>query len=232
MANPIKQFEINWAPTTFPLKIQMAELQFEADEEVGFERRKGVRPIRKLLKNFFYPSMLDILFYVKNKGNTSKKSDLPIMNKLAETIRQAEKEGFKDVVILAHSLGSVIAYDYVFRFEQQFAFPKQLKLKALVTMGSPIGLFASGMGHPISEKIKRPPYILKWYNLWDHDDYVATRVEPHFEPEFRKDFLKDVAVNTGLLNPMRTHMGYWRNHKIASVIGDLLAPQLQGNTDA
>jgi len=205
----IKRFEINWSQITFNYKTELSRYQFAANALKGFSRRPGKILLRNLLKNFVYPFAVDILFYVKNKGSFDQPGDMVILKKLHETLKAVKSQGYKDVIIFAHSLGSVATYDYVFRFRKRYMFPKSLHLKALVTFGSPIALFAASMGYPISTKIERPDYIEKWYNFWDHDDPIATRLEPHYLKDFRKGFLKDVHVNTSSWNPVAAHTAYW-----------------------
>jgi len=181
----VKRFEINWAQTTFGFKKQLAKLQFDTPP-----RRGGKFPIRGALRNFIYPAVVDILYYVKNKGSANAPGEMVILERLHNGVKKAKVEGFKKVVIFAHSLGSVAAYDYIFRFRQKYAFPRDLQLSALITFGSPVALFASGMGFPVSTKIKRPAYAKRWFNFWDHDDCIARRCEPHFPKAFVKGIFK------------------------------------------
>ncbi len=70
-------------------------------------------------------------------------------------------------VVLAHSLGSVVAY------EALHARPQPLPL--LITLGSPLGL------HSVTRRLQQtpayPPGVNRWINLVDRDDIVAAR--PH-----------------------------------------------------
>ena len=213
----VRRFEIVWAPVTFGFKTQHAKLQFDTPPKRG-----GKWPIRGRLRNFIYPAVIDILYYVKNKGSESSRAKMPIMEKLHRAVCKIEKQGYERLVLFAHSLGSVAAYDYVFRFEKRFPFPKRLTLEALVTFGSPISLFASGMGYPVSTKIKKPAHVKRWINLWDHDDLIAGRLLPHFPRRFSKDFLTDIPVNTAWVDPVKAHEGYWKSkevrHKIAAAL--------------
>lgn len=221
----IKRFEINFSQITFGFKRDLAKYQFDADTIRGFKKRPGKPIIRGVVRNFVYPFAVDILHYIKNKGSSDDPGDMIILKILHETLRSVKAQGFKKVVIFAHSLGSVATYDYVFRFRKKYAFPKTLRLKAFVTFGSPIALFASSMGYPISTKIQRPEYIEKWYNFWDHDDLIANRLEPHFLKDFRKGFLKDIPVNTAFLNPMAAHTSYWNKSSVIKKIAESIKPE-------
>jgi hypothetical protein len=75
-------------------------------------------------------------------------------------------------VIVAHSLGSVVAY------EALRARPRPLPL--LITLGSPLGLNA------VTRRLREPPAyptgLARWINLVDRDDIVAAR--PHLTKIF------------------------------------------------
>jgi hypothetical protein len=74
--------------------------------------------------------------------------------------------------IVAHSLGSVVAYEAL-RARQQ-------PLPLLITLGSPLGL------HSVTRRLQRPPAypigLKRWINLVDRDDLVAAR--PHLTKTF------------------------------------------------
>ncbi len=216
----VRRFEVSWSNITIGFKRKLAQLQFDANPELGFKRRQGF--LSGALRNFIYPAVIDILFYVKNKGSANAPGEMVILERLHNAVKKAKAKGFKKVVIFAHSLGTVAAYDYVFRFREKYAFPKNLELTALVTFGSPISLFASGMGHPMSSKIKRPKNVKKWLNLWDPHDGVSGRCEPHFPKNFAKGFLKDVLVDTGL-TPLRAHQRYWSHKRVIRKMAEELA---------
>ena len=214
----VKRFEVNWADITFQFKRKLANLQFDADTKRHFKRRKSKPFVGGILRNFIYPAVLDILFYIKNKGSSDYPGEMLILERLHKKVKKAEKEGFKKVIIFAHSLGTVAAYDYIFRFRKKYEFPKNLELSAFVTFGSPIPLFAASMGYPISNKIKKPSYAKKWLNFWDYDDGVAGRCEPHFPKKFTTKFLKDISVNTHHYNPLGAHANYWTEGKVIKIM--------------
>jgi hypothetical protein len=210
----IRRFEINWAVETLGLKRKLAKLQFDTPPP-RTTWIPGKSQLQSALRDFIYPAVLDILFYTKNKGNEADQSPMPELERLHKQVLKIRKEGFEKMVLITHSLGTVAGYDYVFRFEERYPFPAGLELSCFVTFGSPIALFASGMGYPISVKIKRPAYAKKWINLWDWDDPIATRLEPHFPAKFKRGFLKDIAVDTHLFNPVAAHENYWNDAEVS-----------------
>ncbi|WP_157970535.1 hypothetical protein [Nakamurella deserti] len=73
-------------------------------------------------------------------------------------------------VLIAHSLGSVVAYDYLCRQEDSMPVPS-----LLITLGSPLGLRSV-----IYDRLsKRPPafpeFVPRWVNVSDKNDLVATK---------------------------------------------------------
>jgi hypothetical protein len=76
--------------------------------------------------------------------------------------------------IVAHSLGTVVAFEAIHRLN--------IRLPLLVTIGSPLGLDTI-----IYQKLKPqppsfPPVVQRWVNLADADDFIAA--EPNLTPLF------------------------------------------------
>lgn len=73
-------------------------------------------------------------------------------------------------VVIAHSLGSVVAYETLWEHPE-------LSVELLVTLGSPLALphavFPRLQPAPIDEKGQRPPNVGCWVNLADPGDLVA-----------------------------------------------------------
>lgn len=90
---------------------------------------------------------------------------LVVRDRVAETIA-----GYEPDVVIAHSLGSVVAY------ETLWACP-ELKVPLLVTLGSPLAL-----PHAVFDRLEhgdagRPPNVARWLNLADPGDVVAIPVK-------------------------------------------------------
>ncbi|MET9462594.1 hypothetical protein ABZY05_47705 [Streptomyces canus] len=83
---------------------------------------------------------------------------------VAQTIRE-----HRPTVVVAHSLGSVVAYEALHEFSD-------LQAELLVTLGSPLGLPAMMRKldpEPISGYGQRPPGVGRWVNVADVGDLVA-----------------------------------------------------------
>ncbi|MFB7779743.1 serine peptidase [Streptomyces bauhiniae] len=86
-----------------------------------------------------------------------------------EAVARAIKEcGAK--VVVAHSLGSVVAYETLHAFDG-------LGVEALITLGSPLGLSGAVFDMldpaPVGGLGKRPPGLSHWLNIADAGDLVA-----------------------------------------------------------
>ncbi|MCK2218903.1 hypothetical protein MF672_034675 [Actinomadura sp. ATCC 31491] len=84
---------------------------------------------------------------------------------VAATIRRNRPK-----VVIAHSLGSVVAY------ETLWANP-DLRIDLLITLGSPLGMrnvvFERLLPAPINGRGERPPGVARWVNIADKDDIAA-----------------------------------------------------------
>jgi pimeloyl-ACP methyl ester carboxylesterase len=90
--------------------------------------------------------------------------------RLAAALDRARAEG-RPVILVAHSLGSVVAYDYL------SARPESALVQRLVTIGSPIG--ASSLrqlliGGDSTDTLARPTDVREWVNIHNGQDVFAT----------------------------------------------------------
>ena len=154
--------------------------------------------------------VIQIMYYVKDKGN-KRSGQMTILRKVNEKFEKFHKKHGNIDIIVAHSLGSVIAFDYVFGF-RKYKYSNKAKLKALVTLGSPIPLFTTAMEH-VESKLKLPKNVLKWINVLDKDDGVAR----HCRPFFKNISIEQKLINTGG-NPYSAHVGYWKSREVAKII--------------
>ncbi|MEV6554197.1 hypothetical protein AB0M22_00655 [Nocardia sp. NPDC051756] len=78
-------------------------------------------------------------------------------------------------LVIAHSLGSVVAYEALHRVDQEVA---------LLTMGSPLGLRTVIYDRLRPQPSTVPKSVASWHNLVDRDDLVAAHLDlvPYFPP--------------------------------------------------
>jgi hypothetical protein len=110
--------------------------------------------------------------------------------------RTADEVTADTKVIIGHSLGSVVAYEYLVRYA-----PPQVEL--LVTVGSPLGIprlvFDRLTPSPVNNAGAWPGTVSRWVNIADKNDVVALVKElaPLFPPPDGVPGVDDYLVNNG-----------------------------------
>ena len=146
-------------------------------------------------------------------------------------IKVLEKHKRKDILLIAHSMGSIIAYDVL-----SYNCPS-IKINTLVTIGSPLGLPA--IVHKIYaeqkqkikhlKRIKAPDSIFnKWYNLSDPYDKVA--LDHTLSDDFKENIHNVRAIDLYTHNDYRINktqnphncFGYLRAAETAEIIHNFL----------
>ncbi len=199
------QKEILWANVTIDLTNQYLTWQFSISKRKSFWN---------FIPKQIDPLVIQILSYVKDKGDKDT-GLMTILISVHASMENASSNNSEKTIIIAHSLGSVIAYDYVFGF-RKYKLNPSLNVEALITLGSPIPLFTAAMGH-VSNPISMPTNLKRWINILDPDDGVARYCSRYF-PNLT---VEDIAVNTGW-NPLNAHADYWTNKKVAGLIAEKL----------
>jgi hypothetical protein len=97
--------------------------------------------------------------YLHKPGLKEKIDDL-VMTQVIDGLPKDEK-----VVIISHSLGTIVAYDLMRRLRHQ------VKVRLLLTAGSPLGI------EIVKRRLGTPliclPNVDKWVNVSDDEDFVA-----------------------------------------------------------
>ncbi len=164
----------------------------------------------------------------------------------AATARLAERAGPRaPLCIIAHSLGTVIANNYVYDLcKQRKSFlsssvrsringtplERGETLSLLYTLGSPIALWSlryPSFGDPIrfphrQLAVHHPGLEPRWLNFYDPDDVIGYPLKP-LNARYRAAVSEDRPVNVGTWltswNPL-SHVGYWDDPKIADAISE------------
>ncbi|MGN5631723.1 serine peptidase [Streptomyces sp. AC154] len=141
-----------------------------------------------------------------------------------DTVRAAAREEVAGVisstgarVVIAHSLGSVVAY------EALHAHP-ELEVDLFLTLGSPLalrhGVFDRLRPAPANGTGERPPGVRRWVNLCDHGDIVAV-------PRPLKARFPSVDLDlTDSIAPFGFHRAspYLRSAAVAATLAPFLSP--------
>ncbi|WP_310961190.1 hypothetical protein [Nocardioides terrisoli] len=101
------------------------------------------------------------------------------------------------IVVLAHSLGTVIAADLLTRL------PTSIDVVGMITVGSPAGLLAVHRGSDRLEVLREPPATVAWWvNIWGASDPVTglQGISARFP------WVLDIAL-PGARHPMENYLG-------------------------
>jgi hypothetical protein len=161
------------------------------------------------------------------------------VNALSEASRdERDDEGYAPLTIIGHSLGSVIASDYVWDHtystgHSHLLAGHRLALINMVTMGSPMAVYslrrnAYGGKDSIRESLDSPikvhPQYGMWLNIYDVNDAIAFPLEPI--ESYKEIKVADCAVSAGTWLTrwnLGSHVGYWRCRAVAEHIAGKLA---------
>ncbi len=109
-----------------------------------------------------------------------------VQQRLIEPLREALARG-DDVALIGHSMGSMVAYDVLWRFSRtvEFADVHDRYVSLLLTLGSPLGdesVRAHLWDANEPEEGRYPSNVEMWVNGSAKDDFIAH--EPRLKPEF------------------------------------------------
>ena len=131
-------------------------------------------------------------------------------------IAKAKEETPAGVILVGHSLGSVIAYDVV---RENLKSTTPLPIKALVTFGSPLDWITKlrvAEGDLVGKKF--PIGDVCWYNYFDPKDPVCMMRD--LSEEMFQKFEENSATPSGLYG-VAAHTAYWKDSKIANTVRKL-----------
>ena len=177
----------------------------------------------------------DLEAYYKNNCVKESEQDCEakaaIESHLADVLKKHRR---KKILLIAHSMGSIIAYDVLTRFA------RDVKIDTFVTIGSPLGLpiikskiiAESETNATQKRSLKTPENILRnWYNLSDLKDKIALNYRLHDDFEENSRHVQPVdkiVINNyefrGRKNPHKSY-GYLRTLEMAEIISHFLGPK-------
>jgi len=141
----------------------------------------------------------------------------------------------KPLVIIAHSLGSVIMSDHIWDEQANHGlgtnpFERMETVAGMVTFGSNIPLFSLALPEVIC--IEFPPASLpenlranaKWLNFFDADDVLGYPLKP-LSPSYEATVDEDIEINAGGLftswSPV-SHIQYWTDNDFTKPVAQLI----------
>ncbi|HEU0184285.1 MAG TPA: hypothetical protein VFS27_03165 [Blastocatellia bacterium] len=152
-------------------------------------------------------------------------------------LRAALGDRDRPLVVIAHSLGSVIASNYTWDAQRRNKygmgdnpFERMETLASLVTFGSNIPLFTLALSDP--KAIEFPPKQLpmnlraaaKWLNFYDPDDVLGYPLKP-LSKSYGETVSEDIKVDAGnwltSWNPI-AHTEYWTDDDFTGPVAALI----------
>ncbi len=184
-------------------------------------------------RRFLLTGVGDVLIYLTAKGgNAIRQRLLDVILGLRDTLHtQDPRRSTHYVSIVAHSLGSVVAYDTCALLATELRDQVQgLGLSHFFTMGSPLALFTllqfGGKAMHYAERgvyLDRPDGSGEWLNFYDQQDPIAFPLKHVYPPlpgvAGRTYTIQDLRVQTGTFH---AHTNYFENDRIASEIAKRL----------
>lgn len=149
----------------------------------------------------------DLRRYVRNDDDIAEHT-----RQLFKMRLRAAAEARRPILVIAHSMGSVIAYDGLWQMSHDGS--DHLDVDLLLTMGSPLGqnyIQKRIKGHAKTGTQRYPTNIRRWVNMSAVGDLTAV------DPELRNDFKQ--MVETGLVEEMQDVkvLNYFRLHRQLNV---------------
>lgn len=168
---------------------------------------------------------------IRDRAGRLRQARLVLMDELKNALLPLEGQ---DIMVIAHSMGSIIAYDVLRDIGQE---KPAFGLAHFVTIGSPLGL------EPVKDKIhetykkrghRRTPTIVtkRWANYADRDDPIA--IDKHLSDDYgpndrgihvEDDLVLNDYVNlpSGERNAHKSY-GYLRTPELSEHIRDFIQP--------
>jgi hypothetical protein len=190
--------------------------------------RYGAEPLARAARTFLLAAAADILLY--QEPDRQRWVWGRVAAAIAAVLEQAGAPGTEvPVSIIAHSMGTVVAHDFLYALKRRTpdvldALPDALRRRVeagwrpqhLMTMGSPIApLLLRDVQVEIPLPVPTVDLYGDWVNFFEPGDPIAFplgRVLP-------RDHILDLEVQSVGL----PHLGYWRNVAVAQEIASLLS---------
>lgn len=169
------------------------------------------------------------IYFTKNKSKNDNTFFRDVIRKRLSDVLIKHKG--KEILLVAHSMGSIIAYDVINLLVPEIA------IDTFVTIGSPLGipiilnktLNEQKFINPKINKLKTPPNITRnWFNLADNEDNVALNhfLENEFDANLKGIKVQDLIVKNdyeinGFKNPHKSY-GYLRSPEFSKILSEFL----------
>lgn len=173
--------------------------------------------LRRLLQSQAFVGVAERAFVGNLKQTVDFLTNLEVKKRVLQRI--ADEVTAETTVIIGHSLGSVVAYEYLVQYR-----PPQVQL--LITAGSPLGIpkvvFDRLTPAPVEGTGAWPGGVANWVNIADRNDVVALCKElaPLFLSLNGGPRVKDLLVDNGKASHgIEPYLSSWQ---AGQALGDIL----------
>lgn len=219
-------------------------------------KRRGIifNPPRRFndsARDAFLYGFADMVYYISKDGERAVREN--VFRHLDREIRLLKKVGGSgrpkiSLTFIAHSAGSVIAHDFLYRLFGWGGRPifgltlnkvrnlvrrGRLRVRRFYTMGSPIAPFVFRSAALIEKILKREKLSAevvglrrrdglpnpRWVNFWDDEDLVSCPVAFLYDEVDGECVVVDKRVRLGESFP-EGHSAYWRSAEIAAYVAE------------
>lgn len=221
-------------PVLVDYGVVVATLLREPGVSIGLAALVGVLAARSLLLSH----VADIALYVTSDRLSSRaRTRRAILDEGEALLRDLLAEGYDEVYVAGHSLGSVVALDLLDRLARGSSpqrEPELARLKGLLTFGSPLDKVAyffrqrPAEGEAVrAQVINHLHGVRRRPDMRDHGPYaMAVTPQPFEELDWLQvhapgDLLSDRLIHYRVdrqlvlprYNPFTAHNSYWRDHR-------------------
>ncbi|MCV9387206.1 lipase/acyltransferase domain-containing protein [Reichenbachiella ulvae] len=210
----------------------LAKITFDKIKEIAFLSKNGLANYRLPFNFVVKKSFRDLAAYYDEEQSKAEFLDqLPVKKLIRNRLRRfLYKHRNKRILIVAHSMGSIITYDVLWLLQNIY------EIDTFISMGSPLGLPLIRENIARDHKFKyeegdllpTPENIKHWFNLSDKEDHFAVFDElaqffasnsNHVAPT---DMLVDNDYKNWVTANAHKSFGYLRTPEMGKIISDFL----------
>ena len=164
---------------------------------------------------------LPALFQIQSDRPRRERIQRRLVTLLEKHVRDQK---FDDVIFVAHSQGSIVAYDYLKNAGPGYdaiggATP------ALLTLGSPLGTIYQNYFHEYAPELDVPEDFRRtlrcWVNLYRVDDYIGGRIRDPGGLSIQNRVLKAGG-----------HIDYWKEDVVSRILDELIQHRVSATVPA
>jgi hypothetical protein len=219
-------------------------------------KRRGIvlNPLRRFndgARDAFLYGFADMVYYISKDGERAVRENVyRHLDREIRLLKKVDGPGRPEISLtfIAHSAGSVIAHDFLYRLFGWGARPAfgltlnkvrnlarrgRLRVRRFYTMGSPIAPFifrSAALIEKIRKREKLSADVIglrrrdglanpRWVNFWDDEDLVSYPVAFLYGEEDGGAVVVDKRVSLGESFP-EVHSAYWRSAEIAAYVAE------------